>query len=140
MRFSKMAGLVFVLALVGCGVGSDSGGAPEMGKVTSLPATIEGHLEWRLGEMGSGTDSEVSESDSESESADESYGPDIAVGFIKAGEKIYSIEADPALLSSAGIADKGEEGVEVRATLGARSQNPVSEGDDTYVITAVSRL
>jgi len=89
--------------------------------LATLPATVEGFLEW---DASVGEDEENNQSRGLGETS---------MGTLKVGDTELFIEAETKVLEAAGIPVKG---AQVRATLGSR------EGDDDpiYLITAVTRL
>ena len=113
------------LLLVACGArdAGDQGSkhAAALPSLASLPATVEGFLEW---DASVGEDAENNEGRGLGETS---------LGTLTVGDQEIWIEAETRLLEAARVP---YEGAKVRATLGSR------EGDDdpTYLITSVTLL
>ena len=138
MRSIRMILLCSVLTLAACG--ANSGDPFKVGKLDSMPATVEGHMQWSAVEGALEGSAEEEEAED-----DDTVNPNAVVvntnmGSIKAGDVMYSIEVASELLQAAGIAEEGVNGVKVRATLGSKSILSKEGEYDSYVVTAVTRL
>ncbi|HEX5160622.1 MAG TPA: hypothetical protein VFV88_02810 [Steroidobacteraceae bacterium] len=129
MRSNVLIGLLAATLLAACGAreaaapskDAPSHDAAAIPALASLPATVEGFLEW---------DDSVGEDEEDNQSR--GLG-ETSMGTLKVGETELFVEAETQVLQAAGIPVKG---AQVRATLGSK------EGDDNpiYLITAVTRL
>jgi len=124
VRSSLLIGILAATLLAACGAReaeAPSSDAVPIPALASLPATVEGFLEW---DASVGEDEENNESRGLGETS---------MGTLKVGDHELFFEAETKVLEAAGIP---VEGARVRATLGSR------EGDDDpiYLITAVTRL
>ena len=124
MRSRLIIGVLAATLLAACGAreaDEPSQDAAAVPALATLPATVEGFLEW---DASVGEDEENNESRGLGETS---------MGTLKVGDHELFVEAETKVLEAAGIP---VEGAQVRATLGSR------EGDDDpiYLITAVTRL
>ena len=129
MRSNLLLGILVVTLLSACGAreaDAPSKDTPPQDAIAipalaTLPATVEGFLEW---------DSTVGEDEEDNQSR--GLG-ETSMGTLKVGDTELFVEAETKVLQAAGIPDKG---AMVRATLGSRD----GDDDPVYLITAVTRL
>jgi hypothetical protein len=128
VRSNLVLGILAATWLAACGAreaGAPSDAASKdaaaIPQLATLPATVEGFLEW---DASVGEDEESNQGRGLGETS---------MGTLKVGDQELFVEAETKVLQAAGVP---VEGVQVRATLGSR------EDDDhpVYLITAVTRL
>ena len=124
VRSRSFVGIIAATLLAACGAqdaDTPSNAAAAIPALATLPATVEGFLEW---DASVGEDEENNQSRGLGETS---------MGTLKVGDHELFVEAETRVLEAAGVP---VEGARVRATLGSK------EGDDDpiYLITAVTRL
>lgn len=129
VRSNLPIGILVAMLLVACGArepaepskDAPSHAAAAIPALATLPATVEGFLEW-------------DDSVGEDEENNESRGlGETSMGTLKVGDQELFVEAETKVLQAAGVPVKG---AMVRATLGSRD----GDEDPIYLITAVARL
>ena len=124
MRSRPFIGILAASLLAACGAreaDAPSNDAVAVPALATLPATVDGFLQW---DDAVGEDAENNEGRGLGETS---------MGTLKVGDHELFVEAETRVLEAAGIP---LDGAKVRATLGSK------EGDDDpiYLITSVTRL